>query len=291
MFGILNLNKPAGLTSRDALNRVQRHVRPHKVGHAGTLDPIADGVLVVCIGKATKLIDHVQRMPKTYRATFRLGVSSESDDIESELVPFADGAVPAGSDIEQAISYFVGSIEQTPPAFSAVKIGGKRAYKLARQGEQIDMPSRKVVIHRLEILRYDYPELELLVECGSGTYIRSLGRDLAISLGTRAVMTALTRTAIGPFQLADAVETDRLSRETIAEALQPAVAALPAHRRRVLSASEEEEIANGRFIEARSDDAPDEEIAGLNEQGELIAILKSRGGGKVGTATNFIARN
>ena len=291
MFGILNLNKPAGLTSRDALNRVQRHVRPHKVGHAGTLDPIADGVLVVCIGKATKLIDRVQQMPKTYRATFRLGVSSESDDIESELAPFAEGAVAARSDVERAIPSFVGSIEQTPPAFSAVKIGGKRAYKLARQGEQVDMPSRTVMIYRLEILKYEYPVMELLVECGSGTYIRSLGRDLAIALGTRAVMTALTRTAIGPFEVADAVETNRLTPDTITEALLPAAAALPAHRSRVLSASEEEEIANGRFIDARPDDSPDEEIAGLNEQGELVAILKSRGSGKIGSVINFIARN
>jgi tRNA pseudouridine55 synthase len=291
MFALLNLNKPIGITSRDAVNRVQRLVRPHKVGHAGTLDPIAKGVLILCLGPATRLISHVQQMPKTYRGTFRLGCRSESADSESEVHKLVDAPVPTADQLEQALPAFRGTIEQIPPAYSAVKINGQRAYKLAREGVQVDMPSRKVEIYRLDVVKYDYPQLELLIECGSGTYVRSLGRDLAVALGTGAIMTALTRTAIGPFRLEDALDADQLSSGILDDALIPAAQAVIQLPQRTLTPVEQEELANGRFIEAFPTDAAHEEIAGLDRAGKLLAILGSRGEGKLGTRLNFIAKN
>src|SRR5262249_43555691 len=156
---------------------------------------------VICVGQATRLIQYVQRLPKRYRATFLLGRHSETDDTEGEITLIEGAPQPARAEIEAALSKFIGDIEQRPPAHSAVKIAGRRAYKLARQGRAVEIAPRTVTIHSLNILRYDYPELELVVECGSGTYIRSLGRDLASALGTAAVMSALERTAVGGFRV------------------------------------------------------------------------------------------
>ena len=207
MFGILNLNKPVGCTSRDAVNRVQRLIRPVKVGHAGTLDPLAQGVLVLCLGPATRLIERVQQMPKHYRGTFRLGCHSPTDDTEGEVVPLSGATPPPRAAITAALGQFVGRIHQRPPAYSALKIGGQRAYHLARKGQAVTLPLRPVTIHALSINRFEYPELVLDIECGSGTYIRSLGRDLAKVVGTAAVMTGLTRTAIGPYAIDDATRS------------------------------------------------------------------------------------
>ena len=189
--GLLNLNKPAGMTSRDVVNIVQRLSRPAKAGHAGTLDPLADGVLVVCVGSATRLIEYVQRMPKRYVGTFLLGRQSPTEDIEGEVTELPDAPVPTREQIEAAARRFVGRIEQRPPAFSALKIRGRPAYKLARQGKPVELAPRPVEIYRIEVKKYRYPELVLEIDCGGGTYVRSLGRDLAESLGTAAVMSAL----------------------------------------------------------------------------------------------------
>ena len=194
LFGLLNIDKPRGLTSRDAVNRVERLVRPAKAGHAGTLDPLATGVLVICVGQATRLIQYVQQMRKQYRATFLLGCTSESDDTERELVAIPNAIVPTLEQIDAALPQFMGDIQQRPPAHSAIKIGGKRAYKLARKGADFELAERTVTIHQINLLRYEYPELELDVECGSGTYIRSLGRDLGAASGIGGVMSALERT-------------------------------------------------------------------------------------------------
>ena len=207
MFGLLNLNKPKGLTSRDAVNRAQRITGKRvKVGHAGTLDPIATGVLVVCLGPATRLIEHVQRMPKRYRGTFLLGCRSPSDDVELEPKLLTDPPIPTREQVEAALPAFVGDIQQVPPAYSAIKLGGQKAYDLARRGDAPDLPPRPVTIHAIGVARYEYPELVLDIHCGSGTYIRSLGRDLAAALGTAAVMSELERTAIGEFRVEDAVD-------------------------------------------------------------------------------------
>ena len=215
MFGLLNLRKPTGLTSRDVVNRVQRLVKPHKVGHAGTLDPLACGVLVVCLGPATRLIEYVQQMPKRYLATFLLGRQSDTEDIEGVVTELVDPPVPSETQIRAALPQFLGTIQQLPPAFSALKVDGKRAYDLARQGDTPDLKPRPIEIHSIELVDYMYPKLTLDIRCGSGTYVRSLGRDIARALGTQAVMSALTRTEIGPFQLSEALNADQISPQSI----------------------------------------------------------------------------
>src|SRR3989304_2088231 len=225
-FGILNVDKPAGLTSRDAVNRVERLFRNVKCGHAGTLDPLATGVLVICVGPATRLIQYVQRLPKQYRAVFQLGCRSATDDTEGEVEVVVGAPEPTRAQVEAALPQFLGDVQQRPPAHSAVKIGGQRAYDLAPRGEEFELPARTASIPRLEILRYEYPELELAIECGSGTYVRSLGRDLAAALGTAAVMSALVRTAIGDFRIENAIPLDALTTDTLLERLQPPLEAL-----------------------------------------------------------------
>ncbi|NNJ24756.1 tRNA pseudouridine(55) synthase TruB [Alienimonas chondri] len=219
--GLLVLNKPAGVTSRAAVNIVQGAARDAgwgrrvKVGHAGTLDPIATGVLVVCVGKATRLIDRVQAQPKTYEAGFLLHTSSPSLDVEHEPVPVPNPPSLSRDQIDAALPAFLGEIDQTPPAFSAVKVGGRRAYKLAREGEEVTIESKRVRVDRLEVTGYDGERLGLRIECGSGFYVRSLGRDLAKALGTEAVMESLLRSRIGGFDLDGAVTPDDVTAESL----------------------------------------------------------------------------
>jgi len=289
MFGILNLNKPIGWTSRDAVNRVQRLVRPAKAGHAGTLDPLATGVLVVCLGPATRLISHIQAMPKVYQATFLLGRTSDSDDIETEVRELASPPQPSREEIEFKLPDFLGEIQQRPPVYSALKVNGQRAYKLAREGQQVQLEPRPVEIHELRVTGYDYPELKINLRCGSGTYVRSLGRDLAEALGTAAVMSALTRTAIGDFHSAEGLDADCLTEETIASHLQPASSVVGHLPRVTLSPDQLVEIRHGRRIATTSnfDSAP--EIAGLDEAGNLVAILREKEPGVLGPVRNFSA--
>ena len=186
-FGLFNVNKPTGLMSRRVVDHVQRLVRPAKAGHAGTLDPLASGVLVVGVGPATRLIDYVQRAAKRYTATFLLGRESDTEDVEGIVKDWNDPPTPTLDEIQQAAKQFVGEIQQRPPAFSALKVkrqDGKsvRAYELARSGEAVDLKPRPVTIHDIQIQDYEYPELTLDVRCGSGVYVRSLGRDLAASM-------------------------------------------------------------------------------------------------------------
>src|SRR4051812_33252391 len=159
--GLLNLNKPIGVTSRDVVDRVSRPLRKVKVGHAGTLDPLASGVLVICVGQATRLIQYVQRMPKSYRATFLLGKRSATDDTEGPLENVLHATAPSRDILDVALSRFVGEISQLPPAHSAVKLAGRRAYELARRGIEVRLQPRTVTIHRIALLRYAYPELSL----------------------------------------------------------------------------------------------------------------------------------
>ncbi len=175
MFGILNLDKPPGLTSRDAVNGVQRLAYPNKVGHAGTLDPLATGVLVVCLGKATRLIEFVQQQPKHYLAEFDLGLTSDTEDIEGDVRQMDDAAPVSYEDIRNALPRFVGQIMQRPPAYSALKIKGRRAYKLARRGETVELAPRPINVYSLKLVHFHYPRVTLDIVCGSGTYVRSLG--------------------------------------------------------------------------------------------------------------------
>jgi tRNA pseudouridine55 synthase len=275
LFGLLNINKPSGVTSRDVVNQIQRLVKPAKIGHAGTLDPLARGVLVIGIGQATRLVEYVQQLPKRYRASFLLGRSSPTEDVEGPITIWPDAAPPSRDALERAAAELTGEIEQRPPEFSALKVSGRRAYSLARAGQPVELAARAVQIHRLEIVRYEYPELGLDVECGSGTYIRSLGRDLAERAGTAAVMASLVRTAIGRFTIENAIEPGLVTRENLAGHLLPAVLAVRGlMSEAVVSEGDVVRLANGLSISLSETDA--HQCAALDPSGRLVAILTRR---------------
>jgi len=289
LSGLLNVHKPSGVTSRHVVDGVQRLVRPAKVGHAGTLDPLASGVLVVCIGQATRLVEYVQQMPKRYEAAFLLGRSSPTEDVEGEVQELVNPPLPSLAEIEQAAQVLLGEIDQRPPDYSALKVGGRRAYALARAGETVELAPRKVTIHRLEIVGYEYPSLELSIECSSGTYVRSLGRDLARRLGTGAVMSALVRTAIGSFRLADAAQPPQITGDTLASLLLPPIAAVPDLVQIVLTAEELQRLANGRSIQ-RPTVEPATEYAAVDAAGSLVAIVQGRPDGQLAPTRYLGAR-
>ena len=273
LSGILNIAKPAGITSRRVVDGVQRLVRPAKAGHAGTLDPLATGVVVVCIGQATRLIEYVQRMRKSYRATFLLGRTSDTEDIEGEVVELAAAPEPTEAEITLAAQSFLGEIMQRPPAFSAIKVKGRRAYELARAGKQVELEPRPVTVYDLQVVSYAHPQLVVDVTCSRGTYVRSLGRDLAESLVTSAVMSALVRTAIGEFRVEDAVDLGSLSNDTLAEHLLPPAAAVADLPTIELNADELQLVRHGRAF-ASSAASSAAEVAAFDAAGSLVAILE-----------------
>ncbi len=287
MFGFLNIDKPVGITSRAVVSGVQRVVRPLKVGHAGTLDPLASGVLLVAIGPATRLVDYLQRMPKRYTGSFLLGHTSDTEDVEGHVTEVPDAPRPSVDEVRAVLRQLVGNISQRPPAYSALKIKGRRAYAMARRGERVELAPRTVLIHELTLKHYAFPELILDVCCGSGTYIRALGRDVAEALGSCAVMSALRRTAIGAFEVAAACAPDDLATvEAIRQKLLPAVLAVRGLPRVVLSAQQQREIAYGRAIDMPpADDA--QEIAATDVSGNLLAILELRGRQRWAPVKNF----
>lgn len=288
-FGILNIHKQAGVTSRDVVNRVQRIVRPAKAGHAGTLDPLATGVLIVCVGPATKLIQHVQRKAKKYTASFLLGQTSDTEDVEGEIVELPDPPRPTRQQIEDALQGFMGEIEQRPPAFSAVKVNGKRAYSLARKGERVELQPRCVKIHGLRLTEFDYPKFTLEIECGSGTYVRSLGRDLGETLQTGAVMCSLVRTAVGQFRVDDACDVETLTFDNLSEFMLPAAEAVSDLPTVELNDDESRRIATGLTIENRFDQNGDE-IAAIDKSGQLVSILVPRDTSQLRPVRNLFSR-
>jgi tRNA pseudouridine55 synthase len=288
MIGLLNVHKPAGITSRNVVNHIARLAPKVKAGHAGTLDPLATGVLIVCLGQATRLIEYVQRMSKRYRGEFLLGRQSDTEDIEGEVIELPDAPHPTRGQIEAALPQFMGEILQRPPAYSALKIEGQRAYRLARRGQEVELAPRKVRVDRIEILEYDDPRLVLDIACGSGTYVRSLGRDVAQAVGTAAVMSALERTAIGPFRVEEACMLDELTSESLVDHLLPAVLAVGDLPKLTVKADDRRRIARGMAIHV---DQPFEtdEIAAIDDTGALVAILTPRSDGLFGPNRNFIA--
>lgn len=209
MNGLLVVNKPAGITSHDVVNAVRRMAKTRRVGHAGTLDPLATGVLVLLVGPATRLAQFISGSDKTYRATIRLGQATTTYDADGDIV--AQYPVAAGrADVEQALNQFRGPIAQVPPMYSAIKVNGQKLYKLARQGRDIARQPRDVTIHRLDIVAWTPPDFIVDVICSAGTYVRSLAHDLGQTLGCGAHLTALSRTASGDFTLAQSHTLDDL---------------------------------------------------------------------------------
>ena len=271
MNGFLCIDKSPGMTSRDAVNVVQRLIKPLKIGHAGTLDPLATGVLVMAIGKATKLISHVQRMRKFYAGEFQLGKSSDTEDISGKLVTCLVQEPPTREQVDQACAKLVGAIAQLPPRYSALRVEGRRAHELARAGQRVNLQPRCIEVHEIAVGRYEYPNLALNVECGSGTYIRSLGRDIGADLGCGAVMSALRRTRIGKFCLEESISVERLqSRADVEESLLPLSQGVDLSCHHV-SPAEQRELQFGRSIACDHDDP---QIAAIGPNGELLAVLQ-----------------
>lgn len=220
MHGLIVLDKPLGLTSRDAVTRIQGLLpRRTKIGHTGTLDPRASGILVLCLGQATRLTEQVQSREKIYRAGVRLGGRSTTDDAEGEIVLTPMAIPPTREMVLTTMKQFEGVIEQTPPNYSAAKIEGRRAYDLARRGHEVDLASRPVTIQRILVHHYDYPDLDIEVHCGKGTYIRALARDLGTRLGCGGYLDSLRRLRVGSFGLEEAVTLESSREEVLARVL------------------------------------------------------------------------
>ena len=286
MFGFLNIDKPKHRTSREAVNAVQRLVKPHRVGHAGTLDPLATGVLVVCVGPATRLTKYVHQMPKTYLADFRLGFESDTEDTFGTVEPVVGAKEVTEDQLSASLPQFVGQIMQLPPKFSALKLNGKRAYELARKGKKVNLDPRPVEIHCLTLEYLQYPDFRIKIVCGSGTYVRSLGRDIGRALGSGAIMTGLERTAIGNFEIQTAISSEELTSELIEQNVvkpQAALGLLPAVE---VPDTQVDLFANGHTW---STDQPLEakEAAAIDQSGRLLTILKQRSPGFFTPAINF----
>lgn len=278
--GLVVVDKPAGITSHDVVARVRRLAGTRKVGHAGTLDPMATGVLVLGVDRATRLLGHLMLTEKAYAATVRLGVSTGTDDAEGE-VSAAPGA--AGVDEQQvrdALTGFVGDIEQVPTAVSAIKVDGKRAYQRVRDGEQVELEARPVTIHELvvhDVRRSSVEGLEVLdaditMRCSSGTYVRAVARDAGALLGTGGHLTALRRTAVGPYDLAVARTLDDLAEEFAV--LPLAVAARAAFPAVDLDAQQARDVRVGRPL-----DLPLDTLTGVfDPDGEFLALYEPREG-------------
>ncbi len=222
MEGFLNIDKPAGPSSARVVSQIKRLLpRGVKIGHAGTLDPFATGVLILLIGRATRNCERLMDEPKQYEATVKFGATTATDDPESaeQIVPVA---APISRDqIEGAIGQFSGEIIQQPPAFSAMKVGGRRAYQIARSGGIPELKPRTVQVYGIQILDYDWPLLRVRIDCGRGTYIRAIARDLGQVLGTGGYLTQLRRTRVGSFHVENAIAPDLLTAEALPARLIP----------------------------------------------------------------------
>ena len=275
MFGFININKPHGVTSRFVVDQIGRLVGQHKVGHCGTLDPIATGVLVLGIGSATRLVEFVQQMPKSYRGTFLLGCSSETLDVEGEISRVLGAPVPSIEEVKQALQYFHGNLMQQPPQYSAIKVQGRRAYDVARSGKQVVIAPREVTIYAISLVDFTYPELTLDITCSGGTYVRAIGRDLARRLNTSAVMKSLCRTAIGDFKISESHAPEQLDKFSISKLLISPAFAVNHLERIDLSSDQLEDISHGRKISTPVHliSSPQSEKSAAFFDGHLVAIL------------------
>ncbi|MBM4412658.1 MAG: tRNA pseudouridine(55) synthase TruB [Chloroflexi bacterium] len=275
MHGFINIDKPTGITSHDVVARLRRITRIKRIGHAGTLDPAASGVLVVAIGQATRLIEYVQDdTHKTYDALIALGTATDSDDATGTVIHSAPLPQLDAHRLEQTLRQFVGTIQQVPPKVSAIHVDGQRMYDLARQGKAPELPSRQVIVYSLTLHSWSYSSITLTVRCGKGTYIRSLARDIGEALGTRAHLAGLRRTAVGEFTIDRALTLHDLTFEMIASHCVPphhAIQHLPTH---TLNTTDIQRIRNGLSVSHTSNLADDAEMMLCDNTGELVAIAR-----------------
>lgn len=279
--GILLVDKPGGLTSHDVVARTRRAFGTRKVGHAGTLDPMATGLLVIGIEGATRLLTYIVGADKTYHATIRLGQSTHTDDAEGEVTATASADAwneVTAERISAGIAALTGEIDQVPSAVSAIKVDGKRAYDRVRAGEEVVLTSRRVTISRFEVIAEragsGFHDLDVIVECSSGTYIRSLARDLGADLGLGGHLTALRRTRVGAFDVADAVAIDALEG---AATLTPAEAAARVLPVLAVTAEEARDLRHGKRLSGQAVRMPGAQAAAVDPGDVLVGVVEKRG--------------
>ncbi|MGR6900939.1 tRNA pseudouridine(55) synthase TruB [Glutamicibacter sp. BSL13] len=294
--GLVLVDKDQAMTSHDVVARVRRLAGTRKVGHAGTLDPMATGVLVVGVNKATRLLTYIVGHDKTYTATIRLGQSTVTDDAEGEILSERIAAAVTEEDIEREVSKLRGDIEQVPSQVSAIKVDGKRSYARVREGQQVELKARPVTISRFDILQVRREhggkiiDVDVIVSCSSGTYIRALARDVGEALNVGGHLTALRRTEVGPYKISQTKRLAELAEEFEMLPLDEAAAALFPNR--TVSVDEAVELSFGRTIAASSsvmDVTKDEIVAAFAPNGTLVALLKDQGA-KARTQLVFTAK-
>jgi tRNA pseudouridine55 synthase len=298
--GILVIDKPIGPTSHDIVGLVRRLAATRRVGHGGTLDPFASGVLPVFLGRATRVVEFHLADRKGYRATVCFGASSTTDDLEGELTP-ADGPAPTREAVEQALPGFLGTISQRPPAYSAIKVGGRRAYAMARAGETVELKEREVTIDAIDLVSWDDSDADrpiaiVDVRCSAGTYVRALARDLGVALGNAAYLGALRRTAAGRFTEDEAISLDTV-REAVADGpagllplLRPVDDGLERFPVIELTEAEVDAVAHGQFVRPVSGIPVTAEHYRLRGPGgRLVAIAIADPGGRLAPDKVLIA--
>ncbi|MER7364414.1 tRNA pseudouridine(55) synthase TruB [Nonomuraea wenchangensis] len=275
--GLIIVDKPGEWTSHDVVARMRRLAGTRRVGHAGTLDPMATGVLVVGVEKATRLLGHLTLTEKVYEATIRLGVTTNTDDAEGEVTATASASGVAAEEIRKGVEALTGAIMQVPPQVSAIKVNGQRAYKMARAGEEVELAARPVTVRAFDVLDVrahdDVVDVDAVVTCSSGTYIRSLARDLGAALGVGGHLTRLRRTRVGPYDLSLARTIDELAERCVILPIGEAVAA--AFPRRDVTAEEARVIGHGgRLAAAGLGEGP---IGVFGPDGTLLALMEEQG--------------
>jgi tRNA pseudouridine55 synthase len=275
--GVLVVDKPVGMTSHDVVEAIRRGTGIRRAGHTGTLDPRASGVLVILVGPAVRLSEYVSASDKRYQAIIRLGSSTDTFDADGKFVRSDQPVNVTEEQFEKILKQFEGEIEQTPPPYSAVKVNGRRAYDMARQGEEVELAPRKIQVHHLEVLEWAPPEVVVDVHCSSGTYVRSLANDMGNALGTGAYLVGLRRTKSGRFSLRDATPLRKLQEAFQAgnwyQFLIPAAEALADWPAVELNPDEVEEVRHGHRVKAASTAPQPELVRGVSAAGELIALM------------------
>ncbi|MFI5931207.1 tRNA pseudouridine(55) synthase TruB [Actinoplanes sp. NPDC051494] len=278
--GLIVVDKPAGMTSHDVVARIRRLARTRRVGHGGTLDPMATGVLIIGVNKATRLLTYVIGARKSYAATIRLGQSTVTDDAEGDVTATVSAAAVTGESIRSALAARVGEIDQVPSAVSAIKVNGERAYKRVRDGEQVELAARRVTIFQQDVLDIrhegDVVDIDVEVTCSSGTYIRAIARDLGTTLGVGGHLTALRRTAVGALTLAEAATLEQLEeRAPDVLSLPMAQAARQAFPQREATADEARVLSHGGPLEPVGIEGP---YAVFGPEGNVLAVVSERDG-------------
>jgi len=274
--GVLVVDKPVGMTSHDVVQAIRSGTGLRRAGHTGTLDPRASGVLVILVGPAVRLSEFVSASDKRYQAIIRLGSTTDTFDADGKFTHSDEPVNVTEEQFEKVLSTFIGEIEQTPPPYSAVKVQGRKAYEMARQGEEVELAPRKITVHHLEVLEWAPPEVVIDVHCSSGTYVRSLANDLGNALGCGAYLVGLRRTKSGRFSLRDATPLRKLQEAFHAgnwyQYLIPAAEALAEWPAVELNPDEVEDVRHGHRVKAAADAQPGM-VRGVSTQGELVALM------------------